>query len=86
MGCIGWSSRARAANRTWVKHTIDESFSQVHALKMADIDGDGEPELLAGKRYRGHNGRRSRIVRSAGDLLLQDRSQDRRVSRAIRSQ
>ncbi len=40
----------------WVKHVIDESFSQVHVLKLADIDGDGEMELLAGKRYRGHNG------------------------------
>ena len=28
------------ANRTWVKHTIDESYSQVHALKMVDLDGD----------------------------------------------
>ncbi len=48
----GWSSRAR----NWVQHMIDESFSQVHALKLVDIDGDGEPELMAGKRYRGHNG------------------------------
>ncbi len=39
-----------------MKHTIDESFSQVHALTMADIDGDGEMELIAGKRYRGHDG------------------------------
>jgi hypothetical protein len=43
-------------NGKWVKHTVDESFSQVHALKLVDIDGDGEPELIAGKRYRGHNG------------------------------
>jgi len=43
-------------DRMWIKHTIDESFSQVHALKLADLDGDGEPELLAGKRYRGHSG------------------------------
>jgi FG-GAP-like repeat len=43
-------------NRKWVQHIIDESFSQVHALKLVDIDGDGEPELIAGKRYRGHNG------------------------------
>ena len=40
----------------WVQHIVDESFSQVHALKLVDIDGDGEPELIAGKRYRGHNG------------------------------
>jgi hypothetical protein len=25
-------------------------------LKLADIDGDGQMELIAGKRYRGHNG------------------------------
>ncbi|MFL6448871.1 MAG: FG-GAP repeat domain-containing protein [Bryobacteraceae bacterium] len=40
----------------WIKHTIDESFSQVHVLKLVDLDGDGKPELIAGKRYRGHNG------------------------------
>jgi hypothetical protein len=42
--------------RTWVRHLIDDSFSQCHALNLADIDGDGEPELICGKRYRGHNG------------------------------
>ncbi len=50
---IGWSSGAKAQ---WIKHTIDESFSQVHVLKLVDLDGDGKPELMAGKRYRGHNG------------------------------
>ncbi len=39
--------------RTWQRHVIDDSFSEAHALKMADIDGDGEPELITGKRYRG---------------------------------
>jgi hypothetical protein len=42
--------------RTWAKHTIDESFSQAHALVLADIDGDGQMELITGKRYRGHSG------------------------------
>lgn len=41
---------------TWIRHTIDESFSQSHALLLADIDGDGTPELITGKRYRGHGG------------------------------
>jgi hypothetical protein len=44
------------AHRDWKRHTIDESFSQSHALKLVDFDGDGEPYLITGKRYRGHSG------------------------------
>ncbi len=47
--------KAGGAER-WIKHTIDESYSQIHALKLMDIDGDGQPELITGKRYRGHSG------------------------------
>lgn len=43
-------------SRKWVQHEIDSSFSQSHALKLVDIDGDGQPELITGKRYRGHGG------------------------------
>jgi len=43
-------------HRTFTRHTIDESFSQSHALKLADLDGDGSTYLITGKRYRGHNG------------------------------
>jgi hypothetical protein len=43
-------------HRKWIRHTIDESFSQSHALALIDIDGDGTPELITGKRYRGHSG------------------------------
>ncbi|GGG76579.1 FG-GAP repeat domain-containing protein [Edaphobacter dinghuensis] len=44
------------AHRTWTRHTIDESFSQSHALKLVDLDGNGVPVLITGKRYRGHSG------------------------------
>jgi hypothetical protein len=55
-GLYWLEQQGNGANRRWVKHTIDESFSQAHALKLVDLDGDGQPELLTGKRYRGHNG------------------------------
>ncbi|MCG8649278.1 MAG: VCBS repeat-containing protein [Pirellulales bacterium] len=41
----------------WTKHEIDKSFSQPHTLAWSDLDGDGEAELITGKRYYGHNGR-----------------------------
>jgi hypothetical protein len=52
-----WLEQAgTAAHSQWIRHTIDESFSQSHALTLVDIDGDGIPELITGKRYRGHSG------------------------------
>ncbi len=38
------------------KRLIDDSFSQAHCLHLADLDGDGELELITGKRVRAHNG------------------------------
>jgi hypothetical protein len=52
-----WLEQAGTASHPlWIRHTIDESFSQSHALALGDIDGDGQPELITGKRYRGHSG------------------------------
>ena len=41
----------------WVKRMIDESWSQAHALTLADLNGDGRLDILTGKRYMAHNGR-----------------------------
>lgn len=40
----------------WEEHLIDRSFSQPHSLAWIDVDNDGEPELVTGKRYFAHNG------------------------------
>jgi len=40
----------------WRQHTIDNTWTQAHALCLADIDKDGKLELIAGKRFRAHNG------------------------------
>ncbi len=42
--------------RGWKQHLIDGTYSQLHNLRLVDLTGDGQPELLTGKRYRGHNG------------------------------
>ena len=55
-GLYWLEQKGDAGHRQWERHTIDTSFSQSHALVLADIDGDGEPELITGKRYRGHDG------------------------------
>lgn len=49
---------APAADGTtqWKKHVIDESWTQAHALVLADLDGDKDEELIAGKCIWAHNG------------------------------
>lgn len=52
-GLYWLEQKVSGGRRTWTRHLIDDSFSEAHALKLADIDGDGELELITGKRYRG---------------------------------
>lgn len=53
---LDWWEQGRdtAGNRTWIKHPIDPWNSQYHDMQWVDIDGDGECELVTGKRYRAH--------------------------------
>lgn len=39
------------------QHVIDDTWSQAHVLVWHDLDGDGKPELITGKRYYGHGGK-----------------------------
>jgi hypothetical protein len=40
----------------WKQHVIDESWTQAHAISLADLDGDGQEELIAGKCIWAHDG------------------------------
>lgn len=55
-GLDWWEQRLDGGSRTWVRHPIDPFNSQYHDLWWIDVDGDGEKELVTGKRYRAHCG------------------------------
>ena len=40
----------------FMQHLIDDSWTQAHSLALADLDNDGVPELVTGKRFMAHNG------------------------------
>jgi FG-GAP-like repeat len=39
----------------WQQHVIDHSWSHAHASALADINGDGRPDLVSGKRFQARN-------------------------------
>ena len=55
---IFWMEQPRDSSgpRQWEKHTIDDTWSQGHAMTMVDLTGDGSLELITGKRLFAHNG------------------------------
>jgi hypothetical protein len=55
-GLSWWEQRRkRDGTRQWIEHPIDPLNSQYHDMHWVDIDGDGQNELVTGKRYRAHN-------------------------------
>ncbi|HSU61799.1 MAG TPA: VCBS repeat-containing protein [Bryobacteraceae bacterium] len=45
----------QGADHHWTKHVIDDTWSQGHAMTMVDLNGDGQPDFLTGKRYMAHD-------------------------------
>ncbi len=52
-----WYEQSKNADnkRVWKTHPIDLNNSQFHTMEWDDLDNDGKPELITGKRYRAHN-------------------------------
>jgi hypothetical protein len=54
---IFWYQQGREGGKTtWKQHLIDDTWSQAHSLALADLNGDGLPDLVTGKRFMAHNG------------------------------
>jgi hypothetical protein len=46
----------QGANNQWTRRTIDNAWSQGHASTLVDFNGDGQLDLVTGKRFMAHNG------------------------------
>ncbi len=55
---VWWLEQAKSATgqTAWIPHAIDKSYSQYHALMMADINKDGLTDFVTGKRWFAHQG------------------------------
>ena len=54
---VWWFENVSGNSATKFKyHLIDKSFSQTHAMEYVDINGDGQRDVVTGKRFFAHNG------------------------------
>jgi hypothetical protein len=56
-GLHWYEQKREKKGRSWVRHPIDPFHAQFHTMIWADIDKDGQEELITGKRFRAHNER-----------------------------
>ena len=48
-------SDQQGADGKWTSRMIDNTWSQAHTSALADLTGDGQVELITGKRYHARN-------------------------------
>lgn len=55
---IWWHEQAKDSKGqiTWTRHDIFKEFSQSHGMALVDLNRDGNPDLVTGKRFWAHNG------------------------------
>lgn len=46
----------QSGNVNFKRHVIDSTFSEVHSVVMKDVNNDGLPDIITGKRFFAHQG------------------------------
>lgn len=54
---LAWlEQKFEGGKRSFVTHWIETEYPTFHTMALADLDGDGKPELITGKQLLAHNG------------------------------
>jgi len=54
---IWWFEQLPPDGSTFEQHVISEKYSQSHAIRLVDMNGDGIKDLVTGKRHFAHQGK-----------------------------
>lgn len=56
---LAWLEQKRDPDgkRKFITHWIERDFGQFHTMALGDLNGDGKPDLVSGKRLFAHHGR-----------------------------
>jgi len=55
-GLAWFEQKMENGKRSFVQHWIETEYPTFHTMALADLDGDGKPELITGKQLLAHNG------------------------------
>ena len=55
-GLAWFEQKIENGKRSFVQHWIETEYPTFHTMALADLDGDGKPELITGKQLLAHNG------------------------------
>jgi hypothetical protein len=55
-GLAWYEQKLVAGKRSFTLHWIETDYATFHTMALADLDGDGKPELITGRQLLAHNG------------------------------